>query len=500
MDEDSIKTGVYINIGGDGTHIICNADGCKITTNPTDTTCSKGQLIIEGETLKMCLDDTNSVSFTTGSTTEKYLVSHDDGSIFADFTSTDKFGLLIVNSSTITIDTTYNNDYGVCVDATFKVTETLSSTKTTCTTNTDTKYGFCSNGVCYKHCEVTTGTNCIASTYYLVKDKTLSIPLITSATEGYLYYCSTANQACTEKIAKGYYVNNVDDAYQCNGTSKSCTKIGISATETCTTTTIGKLIKMTATDADNTSGTLFCLNYKTAAIEKKLTNEEGVYLLTFSDNNIFGVTTGRMGLISITENSATLLSSTGYCAEDGASSNILGTSTSESTILYLCTEGLCETVDAANIKIGYYRNLGGTTTNTSDYIKCSVSETNKVCKVIDVSTKADCSTSVNAGDLIYVSDDSEYKICLTTANPLLLDSTEGSTNGTYFVDASDEDNTDFGFGETKESSYILVDVDKENVFLHDKGKLKKKYFIKINMIYLLMNYYIYLFIYLFLIK
>jgi len=453
IGEESIKYGAYLNVGGTGTHIICQ-DKCKITTDPQDDTCNTGQLLLDTN-LFICLDGTSKAGFTE--TAKKYLVKHDASSIFTSITGdTDNYGLIEANSTAITIDTTYSNDYGVCIDTNFEVKKVLSSSSTSCDAN-QTKYGFCSGGVCYQPCEVTsdTGEHCKATTYYLVKDKTLGTPVTSDTEEGYLYYCAAAGAACTEKMAKGYYVNSATDAYKCTGTSKSCTKVDIAATATCgAATSIGNLVLSSGDPS-------ICLNYNTAGIENVLSTA-GTFLMSYASNNIFGITEGKMGLISVKDNSATLMDATGYCAEDGANSNKLGTSSSSTVNLYYCSAGLCEATTSDNIKIGYYRNLDGTTAGTSDYIKCTLSGTTKTCTVINVS--ADSCT--NAGDLIYVTSDTAYKVCLTSSTPVALDPDEGTTDGNYFVDV----NTSNVFG-NKNSGYTLIDIVKENVFVHEKGNI-----------------------------
>lgn len=55
---------------------------------------------------------------------------------------------------------------------------------------------------------------------------------------------------------------------------------------------------------DNTDP-IICLS---ATVSKKLASDNGNYLMSFLANNIFGITTGKMGLVKIENKSVTLIS------------------------------------------------------------------------------------------------------------------------------------------------------------------------------------------------
>jgi len=457
-----IKLGYYKNAIDASTYIQCNYDQsntnivCKVIGNlASDCTSNTAGAFTQAG---VCLGAENkSVNFVNSDDAKKYLIAYSASSIFTSVPQ-NKYGVVIATTTSLTFEPTYDNEYGVCVEeSTMEVKSELSNSSTTC--SNDIKYGFCNAGVCYKTCEVTStdGVNCEAAKYYLVRDSTSSIPVIATNTNGHLYYCNSSGAACTEVSAKGYYVNSDTEAYNCNGTSGQCKIETIADGATCTTESIGKLVK----DSNDSTGTAICLNFATQAITAPLSTP-GNYLMTYKDSNIFGIS-GNMGLINIADNSITLNTANGYCAEDTTNSNKLATSSSSSATLHNCSNGLCETVLDTNIKIGYYRNAVSTTTGTSDYIKCSkATGTDKICKIVDISTKSGCE---KAGEIIYESNETTYKLCLTNTIPLTLD--QSATATSYFLDVSDTTNTDLVFG-TKATSYIKVDVSNGNVFLHNK--------------------------------
>jgi len=464
VPETNLKIGYFINAGDDATtpalpYISCSygtdsAVECKPIANPSSVTCNSSKAGTFGTDAKLCLDDEKTLEATFIATETKYLVGYgSENSIFASTIGTSgKYGIIVANATAIVLETTYNNDYGVCADTSLAI-KTLLTSSTSCS-GSDVEYGFCSGGVCFKPCNPTDTSNCDDEKYYLVKSKNSKIPILSPSTEGYLYYCPASASACEERKTKGYYMNDKDNVFSCNGTEGKCVIETIASGAECTAQTIGKLA-LSGTDP------AICLNFKTDGITELLSATETV-LMTYASGNLFGITEGNMGLITIKENSATLSDATGYCAEDGTTSNTLGTSGSTAVTLYNCTAGLCGAVSSNDIKIGYYRNSGSTTQGTSDYIKCSLSGETKICKIVDVTAANACST---AGDLIY---DTSYKICVTAAIPVALDPTAGTTDGSYFMDASATSNTNFIFGTTKANRYSLVDIDKDKVFLHPK--------------------------------
>lgn len=137
-----------------------------------------------------------------------------------------------------------------------------------------------------------------ATTYYLVENENTSVP-ITGTSEGYLFYCATADTACKRIFEKGYYMNGGGSTFYCNGTAGNCKIETITAGTTCSATTVGKLA------LDNTDPVI-CL---TSSISKKLSTDTGSYLVDYASNNIFSITTGKKGLVKIENNSVTLVTS-----------------------------------------------------------------------------------------------------------------------------------------------------------------------------------------------
>jgi len=128
-----------------------------------------------------------------------------------------------------------------------------------------------------------------------------------TANSGKLYYCASAGDACTAISDKGYYVNNKDDAFYCNGTEGECKIESIAAGIACDATNIGKLV---LDSSDTTTGVAFCLNYEGTTATKQGLSSTGNYLLarsstttlyTLSDNTKFGA-------IVIKNKSVTLIS------------------------------------------------------------------------------------------------------------------------------------------------------------------------------------------------
>jgi len=297
-----------------------------------------------------------------------------------------------------------------------------------------------------------------------------------------LYYCTdptgtgTGTISCTEKTDKGYYVNDKDNAFSCSGGTGTCKKETV-LTDGCITDNIGKLFH----DTD----VKICLNYEGEnAISKVVqgtTPDNGNFLLSFATGNLFGITSGKMGLIKIIDQSVTLLNSNGNCIESltAADRNTIAGNGVAGT-LYTCTSGLCSTVADNDIKIGYYRNIGSSALGTSDYIKCEGTETTttvngstvttitKSCKGLNVATADNCSSKA-IGDLIYkttgtgASAVTTYTICLTTSIPIALGSS-GTNNGQYFISVS-VDNIVFG---KKADHFVIIRVAGDSVFLEEK--------------------------------
>ena len=188
--------------------------------------------------------------------------------------------------------------------------------------------------------------------------------------------------------------------------------------------------------------------------------------MTYLANSHMSIPDGKMGLITIVNQSIVLNTSNGNCIESKASSNKLAGNGIEG-ILYSCEGGYCTTVSENEIKIGYYRNIGSSAVGTADYIKC---DNTKKCEGLNATSASNCNDKT-VGDLIYETITTEgtsvttYKLCIETTTPLYpIDlGEEGTNDGQYFIDVSGT----IVFG-TKTSSYAIISVTGENVFLEGK--------------------------------
>jgi len=477
------KTGYFVNsdLANKGTvpYIECaDSSGtiaCKGITAPTGSTCENttyGTLIIDSTVVKLCLDGTNKVAFGDSDTAKNYLVSYSSANIYNDvIVEEGKYGVVSVNNHAMIINTAFQTDYGICTN-TGEVTSGLTSATGSCTTGSkSTTVDFCYGGVCFLKCKVTDGTNCSATTYYLVKDATTSIPVMSSSETGKLYYCKTASAACTAVDDVGYYLNGEKDAYACEkdaNNALACKKFSIGSG--CTADTIGQPII-------DTNKIYFCLNYDASKASNQdtksgemTTNMDTNYLLGYKESNIFGLTAaGQYGLVSVKEKTVTLVRKDGKCIEDSTNLNTLAAATNSGK-LYQCTAGICSVVPDSDttLAVGYYKNIGAADTSTTDpeYIAfTTTSTTNNGVTTTTKSYKAiKAGSSCSAiGDIIVESSD--FKICLTTSIKVKLDP-EGSENGKYFIEVT---GANIVFIQNDASNcHAIVIVDNENVYLSGK--------------------------------
>jgi len=477
------KTGYFVNsdLANKGTvpYIECaDSSGtiaCKGITAPTGSTCENttyGTLIIDSTVVKLCLDGTNKVAFGDSDTAKNYLVSYSSANIYNDvIVEEGKYGVVSVNNHAMIINTAFQTDYGICTN-TGEVTSGLTSATGSCTTGSkSTTVDFCYGGVCFLKCKVTDGTNCSATTYYLVKDATTSIPVMSSSETGKLYYCKTASAACTAVDDVGYYLNGEKDAYACEkdaNNALACKKFSIGSG--CTADTIGQPII-------DTNKIYFCLNYDASKASNQdtksgemTTNMDTNYLLGYKESNIFGLTAaGQYGLVSVKEKTVTLVRKDGKCIEDSTNLNTLAAATNSGK-LYQCTAGICSVVPDSDttLAVGYYKNIGAADTSTTDpeYIAfTTTSTTNNGVTTTTKSYKAiKAGSSCSAiGDIIVESSD--FKICLTTSIKVKLDP-EGSENGKYFIEVTGA-NIVFIQNDANNCHAIVI-VDNENVYLSGK--------------------------------
>jgi len=439
---------------------------CKGIAKPTGSTCDNttyGQLMMDSSTVKLCLDGTNKVAFGDSDTAKNYLVSYSSGNTFSNvLVAAGKYGVVAVNDHSMIIDATAQTNFGVCVSTGGEIS-ILATETDTCTdpATKSTIVDFCSGGVCFLTCKVAFGTNCEAATYYLVDDD--SLPVMSGT--GNLYYCATAGTACTDISDIGYYVNNKDDAFYCDGTD--CQIETIAAGTACDANNIGKLV---LDSSDTTTGVALCLNFEGTTATKQGLSSTGNYLLAYSTaTSLYTLTSGQFGAVAIKNKSVTLISETGSALENGESPLTLASADSTG-VLYTCDSGKCTVTDEDDIKTGYYKNIAGT-----QYIKCIVTTTTatppattKTCTAITVTAASDCSGSnIKSGDIIEVTSGTApaltttYKICLTKTIPIELLPDATTNDGAYLVDVSGDGNI---FGSAS-NGLTIVDISGTDVLL-----------------------------------
>ncbi|ORY26729.1 hypothetical protein LY90DRAFT_628881 [Neocallimastix californiae] len=155
---------------------------------------------------------------------------------------------------------------------------------------------------CPKECDVTTGTNCVENSYYLVHKKTLNI--ITNG-YGFLYFCKTEKD-CTQITETGYYIIDKDTVYFCSNTS--CRKDN--TVDECDNNGLGRIVYK-----DNKLS--ICLNGVTAVDIVKSNN--GNYMVTGSgtdsnsdngsgnsEEDILFASKGKFAIITIKDQIITL--------------------------------------------------------------------------------------------------------------------------------------------------------------------------------------------------
>ena len=151
------------------------------------------------------------------------------------------------------------------------------------------------NSICtgevVKECEVSTGTNCIVETYYLIDPSTNKI---ISTGEGSLFYCAVENEACTKIVNTGIYIDDKDNIYSCQ--QDTCSKSGYETA--CSASKTGRIIYK-----EENKSLSICINYittsrKSVEIELSLSNN-GYYVVAGSAGNIFTRNTEEYAIIKI---------------------------------------------------------------------------------------------------------------------------------------------------------------------------------------------------------
>jgi len=143
------------------------------------------------------------------------------------------------------------------------------------------------------------------NTYYLYEDEDGTRLINNDSTIGYLFYNNNKNEL--KRITKiGYYVNDKNNAFYCNNRNDGkCEKTTVK--ESCTSgnngndSTIGKIF----TDGDNL---FICLNHNgEEAVSAKLQSGDNErYIVYYNNDNIFGLTSEKVALIKVNENSVVL--------------------------------------------------------------------------------------------------------------------------------------------------------------------------------------------------
>lgn len=180
---------------------------------------------------------------------------------------------------------------------------------------------------------------------------------------GILFYCEEENSQC-EKIENiGYYVNADGSSFECKIVEQSllCSKYTLGFD--CETETIGKLYK----NGDDIS---LCLrkNDKIKAYENLRENAKDC-IVSYGQNNIYGINSNEFTILSINENSAFLdlkkYKNTLYAYtlesnfkvididNEQCPTNSKGSIDENTLIEYICTEGKCKMMDDIDVDAKY---------------------------------------------------------------------------------------------------------------------------------------------------
>ena len=144
--------------------------------------------------------------------------------------------------------------------------------------------------------------------YYLVVDKT-NYALQTTG-EGYLFHCKTLTTCKDNEITNpGYYVNSGTVAYSCTGVDGKCKQIASIGTACAAAADVGNLY---ATTTNGVTTISLCLSYDSAASSAATFADLGAtggdYILSYVANNVFGIGSGQVGIVSVGETSVVLKS------------------------------------------------------------------------------------------------------------------------------------------------------------------------------------------------
>jgi len=431
--------GYFVNVqGGDKPYIKCTGSTPTCEAVAATGECSEntiGQLILDSSTPKLCLDGTVKVGFAASGTTNYYLVDYSADSTFVDsVTSNEKLGIVEVTETFMKISSSKTN---VCSDSSLAVTDKSSD----CASGK--KARTCSAGICDKICDTSTGKECIANKYYLVKTSKGS-ELVTDTVDGYLYLCTPNTAECTEKTAKGYYTDGTK-VYSCTGTTGKCNNVAPAAATACTGKA-GEIIK-------DSNVFKFCPSAGAAPVS--FAADAGDFMVAYGETSgaIYGLNADTdFTPVTVDANSVTVKTTVdGYYLAGSTMGLVTKAGTSGS--LYNCsaTDKKCTAVSSA-IPVGYLINGEGSV----PYIECKVDTTGSstTCKPVAVTAEA-CSTA-KAGGLIVDSPGAnpKYSLCLdsTTTKVDLLTSVTTSTY--YMVSITGDGNV---FGKATDAS-VVVDV------------------------------------------
>ncbi|ORY29703.1 hypothetical protein LY90DRAFT_512800 [Neocallimastix californiae] len=136
-----------------------------------------------------------------------------------------------------------------------------------------------------KECKVSTGSNCMIETYYLID----STDKIISKGTGSLFYCAVENEACTKIFNIGIYIEDKENIYYCSKQDTlSCEKRKYE--DTCDESTTGRIIYKDPILS-------ICVN-DGVEIELSLSNN-GYYVVAGSTGNIFTEDDNKYSIIKI---------------------------------------------------------------------------------------------------------------------------------------------------------------------------------------------------------
>jgi len=156
-----------------------------------------------------------------------------------------------------------------------------------------------------KELNIRSGSDDQTKEYKLFNDKSALNPNDDSS-PAYLFYCE--GDECINKTFIGYYINDKDNIYSCKANSEFGSEVRCSKDiigKSCTEKTVGKVFY--EEDEDSKVKYSICLDYNGIdAVSTELSDKAGVYLVGYSDNNVYGLISGQYAMVEVNETSVTL--------------------------------------------------------------------------------------------------------------------------------------------------------------------------------------------------